>query len=116
MATRRFFGVIGYATPATEVAPGVFKEGIKEIEYFGDVLRNTRQLVNDEKVNDDLSVSNSISVVADEYAYEHFHAIRYIKWAGVLWKASDVEVQSPRLLLRLGGVYNGPTPTVADAP
>jgi hypothetical protein len=61
------------------------------------------------KVNDDLSVNNSISIVADEYANEHFFAIRYVAWAGTLWTVTNVEVQSPRLLLTLGGVYNGPT-------
>jgi hypothetical protein len=73
------------------------------------VVRNTRKLEPGEGLNNDISVGNSISIVADAYANEHFFAIRYIQWAGVLWTVSDVEVQSPRLLLRLGGVYNGPT-------
>lgn len=81
-----------------------------ERDYVGDVLRNTRKLQSGESVNDDLSVDNSISIVADAYANEHFFAIRYVMWAGVRWKVSNVEVQHPRLLLRLGGVYNGPTP------
>jgi hypothetical protein len=63
-----------------------------------------------EKINNDLSVNNVISVVADAYANENFFAIRYIRWAGTLWDVVDVSVESPRLLLRLGGVYNGPTP------
>lgn len=109
MATRRFFGAVGYAAEAVETAPDVYKESIVEYEYYGDILRNTRQLESGDKVNDDLSVNNSISIVADEYANEHFFAIRYVRWAGVLWTVTDVEVQSPRLLLRLGGVYNGPT-------
>ena len=109
MATRRFYGVVGFEEESREVEPGVNEQKIVEVSYFGDVLRNTRQLENGDKVNSDLSVSNSISIVADEYANHHFFAIRYIKWAGVLWTVSDVEVQSPRLLLRLGGVYNGPT-------
>jgi hypothetical protein len=83
-------------------------------KYYGDVIRNTRHIQEAaEKVNDDLSVGNSISIVADAYANEHFFAIRYIQWAGALWTVTDVEVQRPRLLLRLGGVYNGPT---AEAP
>lgn len=107
MATRRFYGAIGYATPAVETAPDVFEEGLVEYSYYGDVLRNSRELMDGAKVNNDLTVSNSISIVADEYANEHFHAIRYIKWAGALWTVSSVEVQSPRLLLRLGGIYSG---------
>ena len=103
----KFHGEIGFGV-STETAKGVWEDVISERTYFGDVVRNTRQLQDGQKVNDDISVNNSISIVADAYANEHIFAIRYIKWAGTLWKVSDVDVQSPRLLLRLGGVYNGP--------
>lgn len=103
----KFFDVIGYGD-SVEVSPGVWEDVITEYEYFGDVVRNTRKTREGESVNDDLSVGNSISIVADERANAHFFAIRYIRWMGTLWKVSEVEVQSPRLLLRLGGVYNGP--------
>ncbi|QAY16313.1 hypothetical protein SEA_NAMO_15 [Streptomyces phage Namo] len=86
------------------------EDQITEFPYFGDVVRNSLKFREGESVNNDLSVSNSISVVADAYANEHFFAIRYVEWAGTLWTVSEVEVQSPRLLLRLGGVYNGPRP------
>lgn len=105
----RYFGEIGYADGVVETALGVREERIVEYKYYGDVIRNTRRLQDGTNVNDDISVSNSISIVADAYANEHFFAMRYIRWQGALWKVSDVEVQSPRLLLRLGGVYNGPT-------
>lgn len=104
----KFYGEVGYGE-TKETTPGVWKDVITEKLYFGDVIRNTRQMQEGQQINDDLFVQNSISIVADAYANEHFFAIRYIKWAGTLWKVSDVEVQSPRLLLRLGGVYNGPT-------
>jgi len=105
----RFFGRIGYGD-TIESAPGVFVDNIIEYSYYGDVIRNARNLQAGENLNPDLSVQNSISVVADAYANEHFFSIRYVEWAGVLWTVSSVEVQSPRLLLRLGEVYNGPTP------
>lgn len=105
----RFNGKVGYGE-TVETAPGVHEDQITERTYFGEVVRNTRRLREGEKVNDDLSVGNSISIVADAYASEHFFAIRYVEWAGSLWKVTEVEVQRPRLLLRLGGVYNGPTP------
>lgn len=107
----KFYGEIGYADETVEKAPGVWVENIIEKQYYGDVIRNTRKLAEGQSVNDDISVNNSISIVADAYANEHFFAIRYIRWMGSLWKVTDVEVQAPRLLLRLGGVYNGPTPT-----
>jgi hypothetical protein len=111
----KFYGVIGYGE-TVETAPGVWQDSIVERSYFGDVVRNTRRLQEGESLNNDLSVGNSISVVADAYANEHFFAIRYIQWAGTLWTVSDVDVQSPRLLLRLGGVYNGPKASASVSP
>lgn len=106
----KFYGAIGFNLGAVETSPGVYEEEIVEHTFVGDVFRNTRQLSDNGKVNTDISVSNSISILADAYANNHFFAIRYVEWAGALWTVDDVEVQSPRLLLRLGGVYNGPRP------
>lgn len=107
----KYHGKVGYAEAAVEDPPGVWKEPIVEREYFGDVIRNTRQLREGENLHDDLRVGNSIEIVADAYANEHFFAIRYVEWAGTLWTVSDVEVKSPRLLLRLGGEYHGQRPS-----
>jgi hypothetical protein len=106
----RYHGKVGYGS-STEGASGVWDDTIVEREYYGDVVRNTRTLSDGENLNKDLSVQNSISIVADAYANEHFFAIRYVEWAGERWTVSDVEVQRPRLILRLGEVYSGP---VAD--
>jgi hypothetical protein len=103
----RYHGKIGYGD-TVEVSPGVHSDTIVERTYYGDVIRNTRRILEGEKLNQDLSVGNSISIVADAYAREHFFAIRYVEWAGVFWTVADVEVQHPRLLLNLGEVYNGP--------
>lgn len=105
----RFSGAIGYGSDS-ETAPGVWTKVITERTYSGDVVRNARQLEEKQAVNKDILPSNSISIVADAYALNNFFAICYIRWQGVLWTVTNVEVQSPRLLLRLGGVYNGPTP------
>lgn len=102
----KFFGAIGYGTQVeTPTGSGIYREQITERNYYGDVLRNTRRLEPAQKVNFDISVSNSISVVADAYANANFAAIRYIRWNGTLWIVTSVEVQRPRLLLELGGVY-----------
>jgi len=111
----KFYGEIGYGI-SVETVPGVWEDVITERRYFGDVLRNTRRLQDGQSVNNDLTVNNSISIVADAYASQHFFAIRYVKWMGALWTVTDVEVQSPRLLLRLGGVYNGPTAPTPSTP
>ena len=108
----RFYGVVGYAeTVESPANSGIWKDVITEYSYYGDVIRNTRKLDSSDKLNYDISVGNSISIVQDQYAIRHFFKIRYISWEGVLWTVTDVEVQSPRLILRLGSVYNGPTPT-----
>lgn len=107
----KFFGVIGYGTNVEAPAgTGIFVDQIVERNYYGEVVRNTRRLESGSKVNFDIGVSNSISVVADAYATDNFMAIRYIRWNGNLWVVTTVEVQRPRLLLELGGLYNGPTP------
>lgn len=104
----RFYGMVGYAQKAVETpeGSGIYKNSIVERPYFGDVLRNTRTLEDGSSVNDDISVGNSISVIADQYANQHFHAIKYVDWAGSRWKVSSVEVKSPRLILSLGALYN----------
>jgi hypothetical protein len=109
----RFYGKVGFGQTQDQ-GNGVHLEIIEYRMYYGDVIRNSRGTENDQKVNSDLRVSNSISIVSDPHANEHFFAIRYVEWAGTRWEVSDVEVQSPRLLLRLGGVYNGPEGSAAS--
>lgn len=105
----KFFGEVGYGVTA-ETKPGIHKQVIEEYSYYGDVSQNARNLVASDQLNDDITVDNSISIVADAFANEHFFAIRYVKWQGVRWTVSKVTVASPRLILKLGGVYDGPTP------
>lgn len=112
----KFHGEIGYGLE-TEIRAGVWDTVITEKSYFGDVLKNTRQLRENGEVNPDITVQNSISIVADAYANEHFFAMKYVMWQGVRWDVVDVSVEPPRLVLRLGGVYHGPLPIPApDAP
>lgn len=107
----RFYGPVGYGNPV-ESPPdsGVWVDEIEEYFYSGDVLRNARKLEDGQGLNDDIAVVNSISIVANQYAFQHFFKIKYVGWMGVLWKVTNVEVRSPRLILSLGSVYNGPTP------
>jgi len=103
----KFYGEIGYGE-RVENAEGVWEDVITVRKYYGDVLRNAKKdNPGDAKVNSDFSVSNSIRVMADAYANDHFFAIRYVRWMGKLWTVTEVEVQAPRLILRLGKVYNG---------
>ena len=102
----KFYGALGYAK-TVETMPGVWTEQITERDYYGDVIKNSRRLQSSDKVNDDININNQISIVADPYAINNFHSMRYAEFMGAKWKISDVEVQYPRLLLTLGGLYNG---------
>lgn len=101
----KYFGTIGFAE-TKETAPGVWTEEISEREYYGDVLSLNRKLETGEHLNDDINVNNRISILADPFAFERFSSIRYVSWMGTKWKVSNVEVQYPRLILSIGGVYN----------
>lgn len=102
----KFYGNIGYAI-SKETAPGVWVEDIVEHEYSGDVYRNTRKLQSGNQVNDSIDISNEISILSDPFANENFHSMRYVTYMGAKWKVSSVEVRYPRLILTVGGLYNG---------
>ena len=102
----KFYGKIGYAI-SEETVPGVWVEQIVERSYYGDVIRNIRRLQSSENLNNDINVSNEISIVADAFANQNFHSMRYVEYMGTKWKVSSIEVKYPRLILSIGGVYNG---------
>ena len=102
----KFYGNIGYAI-SKETAPGVWVEDIVEHKYSGDVYRNTRKLQSGNQVNDSIDISNEISILSDPFANENFHSMRYVTYMGAKWKVSSVEVGYPRLILTVGGLYNG---------
>lgn len=103
----KFYGLIGFGE-AVETAPGVWEDRITERPYFGDVLRNTRRLQGTDRVNDNLNISNEISIVADPYAMTNFHSMRYVTYMNAKWKVSNVTVQYPRLVLTIGDLFHGP--------
>lgn len=102
----KYYGKVGFVIFA-ETSPGVWESSVTERTYCGDVTRKSfRWQGNSEKLNDDIDVNNTISIVADPYAFEHFGDIRYVTWMNSKWKITSVEVQHPRLNLTIGGVYN----------
>lgn len=109
----KWYGVIGYADNA-EVEPGVWEDGITERPYYGDVIRNNRKLQNSGGINDDINISNQISILADPYANQNIYKMRYVEFNGTMWKITDVDVQYPRLVLSIGGVWNGDTDSTSE--
>ena len=106
----KFYGAVGYGI-TEETTPGVWTDSIVERNYTGDVIKNYKKSSSGESINDNIDVSNNISILSDPFAMNHFHSIKYVKWMGAAWKVSTVEVQYPRLILTIGGVYNGETLT-----
>jgi hypothetical protein len=102
----KYYGSVGYEE-TVEKEPGIFVEEIMSREYYGDVVRNNRKLENSGEINDSINVGNKISIVADPYAIQNFWKIRYATFMGQKWKVKDVDVEFPRLILTLGGLYNG---------
>ena len=106
----KFHGSIGFAV-SEETKPGVWTNKIAERTYTGDVKPTVRIMQTADQINDDLNVTDQISIMADAFANENFHAMRYVEYMGALWKVSSVRVERPRLILTLGGVYNGQRPS-----
>lgn len=102
----KWFGKVGYEI-TDNTMPGVWEPQITERPYFGDMLSDISKRSSTNKVNDDLNVANRISIISDPFANQHFSQIKYVEIMGTLWEVSTVEVQYPRLILTVGGVYNG---------
>ena len=106
----KFYGPIGFVVSAeTEKGSGIWDDVVTEKNYRGEITKNVKRWDGGEYLNDDLNISNVLSIVADPYATSNLFAIKYVKWLGSYWCVKTAEVQSPRLVLTLGGVYNGPT-------
>lgn len=103
----KFYGAVGYVEAVT-VRPGVSLPEVTERNYKGDLIKNTKKQSDESSVNGGVSVMNDISIVADPYALDHFHKIAYVTLYNSKWTVTHVTVQYPRLVLTLGGIYNGP--------
>ena len=105
----KFYGIIGFVnSQETEPGSGIWEDIVTERKYRGEVTKNYKRWDNSEYLNDNLNISNTISIVADPFISNKLFAVRYVKWLGSYWKVNTAEVQAPRILLTLGGVYNGP--------
>ncbi len=104
----RYSGFIGYAIP-TEIRPGVWDDTIVRRKYRGDVLQQQQRWNQSDKVNDEQTISNRLSIISDPFAIKHIQNIKFVEWMGTLWEVDLVEIFRPRLIMSIRGVYNGPT-------
>lgn len=106
----KFHGRVGYCwtEEGTGDREGIEEERAEEFEYYGDVLSNNRRFDQGASIIDDVNITNRISIMADAFAWDHIFALKYIEWMGKKWKVTNVEIARPRLILQIGGVWNGP--------
>lgn len=109
----KWYGKVGYITNK-EIVPGTWLSEAVERSYYGDTMRAISKWKPAGKVNDDVDVSSQISIVADPFAFENFQSIRYVEFMGGFWEVISIELQRPRLILSIGGVYNGQRPEIAE--
>ena len=101
----KYYGIVGFATHV-ETSQSVWEEQIVEKPYYGDLIKINRQLMTNAVINDGVTVTNQISIIADAFANKNFLDIRYATVNGLKCVVTSVEVQRPRLILTLGGRYN----------
>ena len=101
----KWHGVIGFVK-IEQTSPGVWDSVVTERSYYGDVFQTTFKSQPSDKLNDDITIANEFSIVANQFAYDNFNAMRYVEFMGVKWKISTVKVLRPRLILTTGGEYN----------
>ena len=109
----KWYGMVGFGATEEDVS-GVYTERVIERPYYGELTRNVKNTEAGDSLNDDINISNDISIISDAYAYQNFHLMKYVTFMGARWKVRSVEVGHPRLFLSIGGVYNGPTPETPE--
>lgn len=110
----KWFGTIGFSLPTREIEPGVWNDPIEEHPCYGDMTSDRRRRQNSGEINDNLNLLNTLSIIADPYALSNYQYIAYATIMGAKWKVTDVEIQYPRLILTIGGVWNGNSPGASE--
>ena len=106
----KYTGKIGFAVMKNE-GEGIYTEEIEEKVYYGDLLSSRWN--NENNQNSPLVVNcffvilnNSISVICDKYLSENISVIRYITYKNSKWCITGIEIQPPRIIINIGGIYN----------
>lgn len=101
----KFYGDVGFSI-TSETSPGVWEPEEVSFPYYGDVISNTRRWRSEEKINDDILVTNKISILSDDFIRENLGFIKWVEFMGCKWKIDSIDIAYPRIVLTLGGVYN----------
>lgn len=89
------------------VGTGVWKKQIEDKHYGGEVIRDYRSQENNNFVNENLNINNTISIICDRFIDDHIMDIVYITFKNKKFKVKGFTVNYPRIELQIGGLYNG---------
>lgn len=103
----RYCGKIGYVVTVDDDTTGICASSTVEKVAKGDVLTNHLRVTDGVNINPDITISNRVSIVSEPFLLNNFQNIRYATWRGTKWAVESVEIALPRVILSLGGVYNG---------
>lgn len=103
----KYSGKIGFAIN-TEISPDIFKDVIVERPYVGDVLENVRRFDQGNTLSGNVQITNQLSIVGDTFLFKNLSNIRYVTYKGNNWTV-NVRESYPRIIVNLGGLYNGKT-------
>jgi hypothetical protein len=102
----KFAGLVGYVTEE-ETSPGVWKQVETPKRMKGDILRQASNTQNGDKINSNVTLSHRVSLVGDAYSFGNYYNIKWIDVDGRKWKVEAIEVRRPRIIVSLGGPWNG---------
>lgn len=103
----KWSGKIGYIKPI-EIEKGLYDELATERMHYGDTISNRNKIQpSADSPNSNLTLSTSISIIADSFAVENLGYMKYVVVKGVKWGIVSVNDERPRFILTTGGIYNG---------
>lgn len=101
----RFFGQVGYVTQV-ETVPGVWQNLEKVRKMKGDIIRQNSNNRGSSQLHDDVVLNHRISLIGDAYCFDNYFNLKWVKMDTKKWKVVGVEIQRPRIIVSLGGLWN----------
>jgi hypothetical protein len=114
----KFYGTIGYSVTkeimvddgsGSEVGTGKWVDEVIEKLYTGDVIKPAYKWRSTDNINPDVVVSDTISIIADGFMLSNTHSMKYVRWRDACWSIVGVDIERPRVLITLGGLFSGQT-------
>lgn len=102
----RFSGLVGYVIQQ-ETTPGVWTPVENPRKMKGDIIRQSSTNSSSGNLNDDVTLNHRISLIGDAYAFDNYFNIKWVKIDTMKWKVVNIEIERPRIIVSLGGVWNG---------